>query len=246
MSTNLIIASGVLTRHELRYTPKGTPFLEVSLVGKRKAGENHLFFRSDITFFGKQTEGWAEGLVEGGAYQATGRLEYETWAVEGVKASRIRIIGSELFKLEGADVRQEERGPMLYGAENRVFLTGGLTADAELRQTPNKTAVARASLGFSTWDKEGAASKDHYIELEAWREVAAQFAGLSKGTPVLLEGALKTESWEDKETKLKRYKRVLEVGRLVVLGRIKAVFEDLEMTDDPLAQPKTAKKSKAA
>ncbi len=245
MSTNLVITSGVLTRHELRYTPKGTPFLEVSLVGKRKVGENHLFFRSDLIYYGKMAESWAEGLAVGQGYQATGRLEYESWEVEGVKASRIRIVGNELFHLEQADIRQEEKGPMLFRAENRVILTGGLTADAELRQTPMKTPVAKANLGFSSWDKEGGVAKDHYIELEAWREVAAQFAGLGKGSRVLLEGALKTEVWEDKETKLKRYKRVLEVQRVIHLGRIRAVFEDLNIGDDPLAEVKP-KKSKAA
>lgn len=247
MSVNLVISSGVLARHGLRYTPKGTAFLEASLVGKRPVGENHLFFRTDWVFYGKQTETWAEALVEGRAYQAIGRLEYDAWEVEGVKASRIRIIGSELYSLEGGEIRQEEKGPILYGAENRVILSGGLTADAQVRQTVNKTPVAKASLGFSTWDKEGSAHKDHYIELEAWREAAAQFAGLEKGTPVLLEGALKLEVWEDKETQLKRYKRLVEVHRLLALSRIKPVFDELEFPQEPLfdAQPKPKSKKAA-
>ncbi|MDX2007802.1 MAG: single-stranded DNA-binding protein [Meiothermus sp.] len=250
MSTNLVIVSGTLSKHELRYTPKGTPLLEVSLVGKRQVGENHIFFRADLTYWGKQAEGWAEALQEGAAYQATGRLEYDSWEVDGVKASRVRIIGDDLLRLEQADVRQEEKGPMLYGAENRVILVGGLTADPEVRQTPQKTPVAKANLGFSTWDREVKVERSHYLELEAWRDLAAQFADLKKGTPVLVEGSLKLESWEDKSTGLKRYRRLLEVQRVTKLTRIKPVFADAEVdfSEDPLAPtpPKAAKKSKAA
>lgn len=228
MSTNLVLISGVLSKHELRYTPKGTPLLEVSLVGKRAVGENHLFFRTDLTFYGKMAENWADQLVDEQAYQAMGRLVYESWEVEGVKGSRLRIVGEELFKLENPDIREEEKGSVLYGAENRIILSGGLTADPEIRQTSLKTPVAKASLGFSSWDASAGQAKSHYIELEAWRDLAVQFANLKKGFPVLLEGALKTEVWEDKETKTKRYKRVLEVQRVTSLARIRSAKRDLE------------------
>lgn len=228
MSTNLVLISGVLSKHELRYTPKGTPLLEVSLVGKRAVGENHLFFRADLTFYGKMAENWADQLVDEQAYQAMGRLVYESWEVEGVKGSRLRIVGEELFKLENPDIREEGKGPVLYGAENRIILSGGLTADPEIRQTSLKTPVAKASLGFSSWDASAGQAKSHYIELEAWRDLAVQFANLKKGFPVLLEGALKTEVWEDQETKTKRYKRVLEVQRVTPLARIRSAKRDLE------------------
>lgn len=220
MSTNLVLISGVLSKHELRYTPKGTSVLELSLIGKRAVGENHLFSRADFTFYGKLAERWADQLADGQAYQAMGHLVYESWEADGVKGSRLRIVGEELFKLENADVREEEKGPVLYGAENRVILSGGLTADPEIRQTSLKTPVARASLGFSSWDASAGKARSHYIELEAWRDLAVQFADLKKGSQVLLEGSLKTEVWEEKETKTKRYKRLLEVERVTPLARI--------------------------
>ncbi len=222
MSTNLVLISGVLSKHELRYTPKGTPLLEVSLIGKRAVGENHLFSRADLTFYGKLAEYWADQLVNGQAYQAMGRLVYESWDADGVKGSRLRLVGEELFKLENADVREEEKGPVLYGAENRVILSGGLTADPEIRQTSLKTPVARASLGFSSWDASAGQARSHYIELEAWRDLAVQFADLKKGSQLLLEGSLKTEVWEDQETKTRRYKRVLEVQRVTPLARLRS------------------------
>lgn len=244
MSTNLVIVSGTLAKHELRYTPKGTAVLEITLFGKRQVGQNLLFSGADLTYYGKQAENFAEALQEGAAYQATGRLEYEAWEVEGVRNSRLRVVGEELFRLENADIRPEEKGPILYGAENRVILTGGLTADPDLRQTAQKTPVVGARLGFSSWDRANATAKSHYIELEGWREVAAQFAGLGKGAQLLVEGSLKLESWEDKETNTRRYKRVLEVQRVVKLERIKATLEQSEFPEELPTKP--AKKGRAA
>lgn len=246
MSTNRVFISGVLNKHELRYTPKGTPVLEVTLVGKRAVGDNHLFFRGDLSFYGKQAENWAQQLVDGQAYQAMGRLVYEAWEANGQKASRLRIVGEELFRLEKADVREEEQGPILYGAENRVILSGGLTADPEIRQTPRKTPVAKASLVFSSWDASTKQAKNHYIELEAWREQAAPFASLKKGSAVLLEGALKTEVWEDRETKTRRYKRVLEVQRVTPLARIRPAEQAQEAPVQVKRRTKSKQKTKAA
>lgn len=246
MSTNLVFMSGVLSKHELRYTPKGTPVLEVTLIGKRAIGHQHIFSRADLTFYGKMAEHWANDLVAGQAYQATGRLVYEAWEADGQKASRLRVVGDELYKLENADVRQEEQGPVLYGAENRVILSGGLTADPEIRQTPLKTPVVKAALGFSIWDASARQAKSHYVELEAWRELAIQLAELKKGTPVLLEGALKTEVWEDKETKSKHYKRVLEIQRVIPLARIRPAKQTQAKPAQVKRRSKTKQKSKAA
>lgn len=246
MSTNLVFISGVLSKHDLRYTPKGTPVLEVALIGKRAVGSEHVFSRGDLTFYGKMAEHWANHLVDGEAYQAIGHLVYESWEANGQKGSRLRIVGEDLFRLESADIRSEEQGPVLYGAENRVILSGGLTADPEVRQTPRKTPVASASLGFSSWDASAKQAKSHYIELEAWRDLAAQFASLKKGSQVLLEGSLKTEVWEDQETKVKRYKRVLEVQRVTPLARIRPAERAQEAPAQVKPRTKSKQKIKAA
>lgn len=246
MSTNLVLISGVLGKHELRYTPKGTPLLEVSLVGKRAVADNQIFFRSELTYYGKMSEHWAEQSVDGQAYQASGRLVYDSWETDGVKGSRLRIVGEELFKLEKAEIREDEKGPVLYGAENRVILSGGLTADPEIRQTSLKAPVAKASLGFSSWDASAGQARSHYLELEAWRDLAEQFVGLKKGSAVLLEGALKTEVWEDPESKARRYKRVLEVQRVTPLARIGSTKRDLGKPPpiQSSAKPKAKTKSR--
>jgi len=99
---------------------------------------------------------------------------------------------------------------------NKVILAGNLTRDPELRYTPKGTAVAKIGLAVSrTWTGEDGQKKEEvsFIDIEAWGrqgEVIAQY--LKKGRPLLVEGRLKLDSWEDKNTKQKvsKLKVVLE------------------------------------
>jgi single-strand DNA-binding protein len=93
---------------------------------------------------------------------------------------------------------------------NKVILAGNLTRDPELRYTPKGTAVAQFALAVNrTWKSETGESKEEvsFIEIEAFgrqAEVIAQY--MRKGRPFLVEGRLKQDSWEDKESKQKRTK----------------------------------------
>jgi single-strand DNA-binding protein len=99
---------------------------------------------------------------------------------------------------------------------NKVILAGNLTRDPELRYTPKGTAVAKIGLAVSrTWTGEDGQKKEEvsFIDIEAWGrqgEVIAQY--MKKGRPLLVEGRLKLDSWEDKTTKQKvsKLKVVLE------------------------------------
>ncbi|MCW5550848.1 MAG: single-stranded DNA-binding protein [Verrucomicrobiae bacterium] len=93
---------------------------------------------------------------------------------------------------------------------NKVILAGNLTRDPELRYTPKGTAVARFTLAVSrTWTGEDGQKKDEvsFIDIDAWGrqgEVIAQY--MKKGRPFLIEGRLKQDTWEDKNTKQKQSK----------------------------------------
>src|SRR5271154_2176045 len=93
---------------------------------------------------------------------------------------------------------------------NKVILAGNLTRDPELRYTPKGSAVAEFSLAVSrTWKTESGETKEEvsFIEIEAWGrqgEVIAQY--MRKGRPLLLEGRLKQDTWEDKDTHKKQSK----------------------------------------
>ena len=99
---------------------------------------------------------------------------------------------------------------------NKVILAGNLTRDPELRYTPKGTAVAKIGLAISrNWTNEAGEKKEEvsFIDIEAWGrqgEVLAQY--MKKGRPLLVEGRLKLDSWEDKTTKQKvsKLKVVLE------------------------------------
>ena len=93
---------------------------------------------------------------------------------------------------------------------NKVILAGNLTRDPELRYTPKGTAVCRFTLAVSrTWTGEDGTKKEEvsFIDIDAWGrqgEVVAQY--MKKGRPFLVEGRIKQDTWEDKNTKQKQSK----------------------------------------
>jgi single-strand DNA-binding protein len=99
---------------------------------------------------------------------------------------------------------------------NKVILAGNLTRDPELRYTPKGTAVAKIGMAVNrTWKSETGENKEEvtFVDVEAWgrqAEVIGQY--LKKGRPVLVEGRLKLDTWEDKNThqKVSKLKVVLE------------------------------------
>jgi single-strand DNA-binding protein len=93
---------------------------------------------------------------------------------------------------------------------NKVILAGNLTRDPELRYTPKGTAVAKFALAVNrTWKSETGEAKEEvsFIDVDAFgrqAEVIAQY--MRKGRPFLVEGRLKQDTWEDKNTHQKQSK----------------------------------------
>jgi single-strand DNA-binding protein len=93
---------------------------------------------------------------------------------------------------------------------NKVIIAGNLTRDPELRYTPKGSAVAKIGMAVNrTWKNEAGESKEEvsFIDIEAWgrqAEVIAQY--MRKGRPLLVEGRLKQDTWEDKTTHQKQSK----------------------------------------
>ena len=93
---------------------------------------------------------------------------------------------------------------------NRVILAGNLTKDPELRYTPKGTAIASIRLAVNrTWKSETGEMKEEvsFVDVDAWgrqAEVIAQY--MKKGRPLLVEGRLKQDTWEDKNTHQKQSK----------------------------------------
>src|SRR6201986_4495591 len=93
---------------------------------------------------------------------------------------------------------------------NKVIVAGNMTRDPELRYLPKGTAVAAFALAVNrTWKTESGEQKEevNFIDIEAFgrqAEVIAQY--MRKGRPLLVEGRLKQDSWEDKTTHQKKSK----------------------------------------
>lgn len=94
---------------------------------------------------------------------------------------------------------------------NKVILAGNLTRDPELRYTPKGTAVARITLAVNRTygGGEGGEKKEEvsFVDVDVWgrqAEVISQY--MKKGRPLLVEGRLKQDTWEDKNTKQKQSK----------------------------------------
>jgi len=91
---------------------------------------------------------------------------------------------------------------------NKVILAGNLTRDPELRYTPKGTAVCRFGLAINrNWTSETGEKKEEvtFVDIDAFgrqAEVVAQY--MKKGRPIMIEGRLKLDTWEDKQTNQKR------------------------------------------
>ena len=101
---------------------------------------------------------------------------------------------------------------------NRVILAGRLTRDPELKYTPSGTAVCKMGLAVSRTfkGKDGEKREETlFVDLTAW-EKSAEYYGqhLRKGRPVIVEGRLRSDTWDDKTTGQKRSKIEITVMRL--------------------------------
>lgn len=104
---------------------------------------------------------------------------------------------------------------------NTVILGGNLTRDPEVRYTPQGTAVATFGMAISrTFRTKEGEQKDEvcFIDVETWgRQAETCGEYLKKGRPVVVEGRLKLDTWENKEGQ-KRSKHKINALRVQFLG----------------------------
>lgn len=93
---------------------------------------------------------------------------------------------------------------------NKVLLIGNLTRDPEVRYTPKGTAICTLGMAVNrNWTTESGEKKEEvtFVDVDVWgrqAETISQY--MSKGRPIFIEGRLKLDSWDDKETGQKRSK----------------------------------------
>jgi single-strand DNA-binding protein len=96
------------------------------------------------------------------------------------------------------------------GSFNKVILMGNLTRDVEIRHTGSNTAVGNFGLAVNRRYKTQAGEQREevtFVDCEAWGRTAETMSQyLSKGRPVMIEGRLKLDQWDDKSGGGKRSK----------------------------------------
>jgi single-strand DNA-binding protein len=105
---------------------------------------------------------------------------------------------------------------------NKVILLGNVTRDPELKYTPKGTAVAQIGLAVNrVYSNEQGEKVEEvtFVDIELFgrtAEIANEY--LRKGRPVMFEGRLKLDSWDDKQTGQKRSKLKVIGETMQLLG----------------------------
>lgn len=129
---------------------------------------------------------------------------------------------------------------------NKVILIGNLGADPEQRAFANGDAVCNLRLATSEQWKDKATGEQR--EITEWHRVVlfrrlAEIAGqyLRKGSPVYIEGRLRTRKWQDKDGQ-ERYTTEIEASEMKMLGSsqlasARAPARTSSQVPPPAAQP---------
>src|SRR5438105_4273606 len=105
---------------------------------------------------------------------------------------------------------------------NKVLLMGNLTRDPELRVTPKGTPICQFGLAINRQFKmESGESREEviFVDVEAWGKQGETIAKYcTKGRPLYVEGRLRLDQWEDKNTKEKRSRMKVVLEQFQFLG----------------------------
>lgn len=105
---------------------------------------------------------------------------------------------------------------------NRIIIAGNLTRDPEYKQLPSGQGVCRLGLAsnrqFKNRQTGTAISEVCYVDIDVWGPQADSCNKfLQKGRPVLIEGRLKLDTWQDAQGQT-RSKHSIVADRVVFLG----------------------------
>lgn len=114
---------------------------------------------------------------------------------------------------------------------NQVILMGRLTRDPEQRTTPSGKIVVRFSVAV---DRQTSDDSADFFDITAWEklgELVVQYLG--KGRRVLVQGRLRQDSWDDKDSGKKR-------------SKVEVVASDVTFLDGPSGDSATPNSASAS
>jgi single-strand DNA-binding protein len=105
---------------------------------------------------------------------------------------------------------------------NKVMLIGNLTRDPEIKYTPKGTAICQFGLAVNRiYTAENSEKREEvtFIDVEAFARLAEVIGEYcKKGEPIYVEGRLKLDQWDDKQSGQKRSKMKVICETMQLLG----------------------------
>ena len=123
---------------------------------------------------------------------------------------------------------------------NKVILIGNLGKAPETRTLESGVVMSRFPIATSeTYKNRKSGEKTNHTEwhnVVLWRglvEVAEKY--LNKGDKILIEGRIRSRSWEDKESGQKRFITEILADQMQMIGSVKKSSEDFNEAQEPTA-----------
>jgi single-strand DNA-binding protein len=118
---------------------------------------------------------------------------------------------------------------------NKVFLMGNLTRDPEVRQVGSNNSVCTFGLAvnrrFSTAQGEER-EETCFVDIETWGKQAETCGRyLRKGAPALIEGRLRLDRWEDRQSGEARSRLLVRAERVQFMSAPERSSEDSSSGD---------------
>ena len=123
---------------------------------------------------------------------------------------------------------------------NKVILCGRLTADVELKQTPNGLPVCAFSLAINRKVAKDQPQKADFIKCVAWRQTAEFISRyFNKGSSICVVGSIQTRTWKNDEGYARESVEVLVEEAMFVDSKSEAGNHDApSFTSQPVVAPK--------
>ena len=131
---------------------------------------------------------------------------------------------------------------------NRIFLTGHLTRSPELKMTPDGTAkVCTFGLAVNErWtDQSTGEPRENvcFVEVSAWnRQAELVFEYFKKGSPILIEGSLRFDSWQADDG-TNRSRVTVRLSRFEFMSQRNGTRENAPVESPPTQDPQTERGS---
>lgn len=102
---------------------------------------------------------------------------------------------------------------------NNVMLIGRLTADPVAKYSPSGSAVVEFSIANNYYVSSKNTTEVNYFEVVAFGKMAETVSKyLTKGKQIAINGTLRQERWQDKDTNSNRYKVRIIMQTMQMLG----------------------------